>query len=216
MNCKKLFIALVLILGMLPASAQLLPFSLEVRGGLNRSKPSVEDGVKLKSAYSYRADAVLDFKMGFGFFTRTGLTLTEKNLKQEYRDEDIYENLKIKAQYLQVPVMVGYKFGIPMLGSINVAGGMYFGYGIGGKAKYKEGYIDYMTGGVIEEEVDKTNTFENVYRRFDTGVAVSAGVEISRVTFNLGYEHGLVKVIRGGEVNIKNRSVYASLGFRIL
>lgn len=216
MNCKKLFITLVLILAVLPVSAQIIPLSLEVRGGLNRSKPSVWDGVSFESAYSYRADAVLDFKMGFGFFTRTGLTLTEKNLKKEYRDESIYRNLKIKAQYLQVPAMVGYKLGIPMFGSVNVAGGMYFGYGIGGKAKYTEGYIEYRTGAVIEKEVDKTNTFENVYRRFDTGVAISAGVEISRVTLNLGYEHGLVKIIRGGEENIKNRSVYATIGFRIL
>lgn len=231
MNCNKLLITLLLILAVLPSSAQLLPFSLEVRGGLNRSKPSIKDAQSIKALYSYRADAVLDFKMGLGFFTRTGLTLTEKNMKREYRDESICINTKINAQYLQVPVMVGYKLGIPMLGSINVAGGMYFSYGIGGKAKDKRGFVNYTPGGdTLDEREYKTNTFANAYRRFDTGIAISAGIEVKRITFNLGYEHGLLDVYNDNEnVNynknikeikkikdIKNRSIYATIGFRIL
>lgn len=214
MNYKKLLITFVFILAVLPASAQLLPFSLEVRGGLNRSEPSVKHGDNIKEVFSYRADAVLDFKMGLGLFTRTGLTLTEKNAKSSYRDEYESESEKIKAQYLQIPAMVGYKLGIPMVGSVNVAGGMYFGYGIGGKSNYSNKEYD-QNGDIIDSDSGKINTFGNVYKRFDTGLAVSAGVEFSRITFNVGYEHGLLNVAKN-DGNIKNRSVYASLGFRIL
>lgn len=175
--------------------SSIIQLSIKVRGVLNRSKPSVKDAESIKDVYGYRADAVLDLKMGLGFFTRTGLTLTKKNMKREYRDESIYKNLKIKAPYLQAPAMVSYKLGIPMFGSINVAGGMYFGYGIGGKAKDKRGFVNYMPGGdTFDEEEYKTNTFENVYRRFDTGIAISEGIEVKRVTFNLGYERGLLNV----------------------
>lgn len=214
MNYKKLLITFVFILAVLPASAQLLPFSLEVRGGINRSEPSVKHDDNIKEVFSYRADAVLDFKMGLGLFTRTGLTLTEKNGKSKYNDGIDDESSKIKAQYLEIPAMVGYKLGIPMVGSVNVAGGMYFGYGIGGKSEYS--FEEYSNGILIDSGKDKVNTFGNVYKRFDTGLAVSAGIEFSRITFNVGYEHGLLNVAKNDDANIKNRSVYASLGFRIL
>lgn len=194
MNCKKLLIAVLFLFITVPSFAQLLPFSLEVRGGINRSEASIKH-IDTKNRISYRADAVLDFKMGLGVFTRTGLTLTEKNTKIDIPATEA----KITARYLEVPAMLGYKLSIPMVGSVNAAGGMYFGYGVGGKTKV---------------DGEKENTFSDVYKKFDTGLAVSAGVEIRRTTLNVGYEHGLLNVGKHG-MDVKNRSVYATLGFRI-
>lgn len=114
MKLKKLFIVLLLILIAIPSSAQLLPFTLEVRGGINRSEPSIKHFDE-KSRISYRADAVMDFKMGLGFFTRTGLTVTEKNAKINIDAIPYNMSAKVKAQYLEIPAMVGYKLGIYFL-----------------------------------------------------------------------------------------------------
>lgn len=217
MKLKRLLITMILAIAVLPAFAQLLPISLEIRGGLNRSEPHVNVD-NSDHRFSYRAEAILDIKKGLGFFTRTGITLTEKNVKLTTYDDDEYLDAKITANYIEVPAMVGYKLGIPFIGSVNVAGGMYFGYGIGGKIKYKSSVdLTDEDNNILAPAGDtyKENTFGNKYKRFDTGFGVSAGVEIKRITFNLGYEHGLLNVAKGGG-NIKNRSVYATLGVKVL
>lgn len=199
MKIKRLIGLCVFSIATIPAFSQFLPISLEIRGGINRSEPYVKEA-DIKERFSYRTEAILDLKKGLGFFTRTGVILTEKNVKLSDETPNTY---RIKADYLEFPAMLGYKLSIPFIGSINGAGGLYFGYGIGGKTEYKE---------------SKVNTFNNYYKKFDTGFSLSAGIEIKHITLNIGYENGFLNVAKkdSGIKKLKNRSVYAVLGFKIL
>lgn len=48
----------------------------------------------------------------------------------------------------------------------------------------------------------------------EINTAYKAGIEVQRITLNIGYEHSLVNIGKDN-LNIKNRNMYASFGVRL-
>jgi hypothetical protein len=91
------------------------------------------------------------------------------------------------AGYLEIPINVGYRYNVSdsfaMFGEV----GPYLGVGIYGK----NGYFD-------------------VAKRFDMGVGVAIGAEISKFQIRAGYEYGITKVFPGVG---HNSSIFVGLAY---
>lgn len=188
-------IALVLLMTTTIANAQLLPVSLGIKGGANLSNFST-DGHKSKSGFN--AGLTLDLNLPANIAIMSGLEVTTKGAKYENAD------LSINAMYLQLPVHLGYKFGIPGV-RFHFSFGPYFAQGIGGKTKgtNSEGTsIKYDTFGDNPEQMKK----------FDWGVGMGIGATLlGKIQVRVGYDHGLTNISQTGK--IKNRNAYISAGF---
>ncbi len=212
--------------------AQDKPFTVEIRGGANFTK--MEHSLfEVNGQYGYRFDAVADYKLPKAFFLRSGLTFSSKNTEKRFfpsPSSDNFESnglyfilIKSTAHYIQIPLMIGYKKRIGKL-EANLAGGGYLACGLAGKNKdyvYSGSWV-YDGVGDIRDFTPKINvkytenpSFTDAYKRFDSGLIASIGLQYKTFTLDAGYEFGLKNMIQSGSVQQKNRTAFLSLGFII-
>ncbi len=216
--------------------AQDRPFSVEIRGGANFTKMYSSDyGVDGKAGY--RVDLVVDRSLSSYIFLRSGLTFSAKNSDLaasafgDFDGDGLYDYVafesKVRARYLQLPLMIGSKYKFKNV-QLNGALGGYLAYGIAGNSHtlfilasssipVDEQYFNYLTEGqtaTMDVSEYDLKVFKDVYKRFDSGLVISIGAELKRVTLSASYEFGLINVGRDGD-NIKNRTISVSLGYRI-
>jgi Outer membrane protein beta-barrel domain len=215
--------------------AQDRPFSVEIRGGANFTK--MHSDYEVDGKPGYRIDVVADRSLTSDIFLRSGLTFSAKNSDfgvggfGDFNGDGYYDYFEfvaeVRARYLQLPLMLGYKHKFKNV-SLNGVFGSYFSYGIAGNSHsllalvsssipVDEQDLNSLTEGQIStldvSEYD-LKVFKDVYKRFDSGLAVSIGAEFKRFTLSAGYEFGLINIGRDGD-NIKNRTLSVSLGCRI-
>ena len=155
-----------------------------VRAGLNVANISV-DGYSPNSKVGFNVSGVYQrlLTSSMPFYLETGLSFSQKGCKVGSEVGDI----KVNSMYLQIPVMVNYKFNIKDVVTLYPSVGFYYGMGLGGKIK-GEGY--------------KVDTFgkEGALKRSDFGMRISGTVEWKKFSFGLGYEFGFINV--GNNVNL--------------
>lgn len=186
------FVALALLLGT-NASAQLLPVSLGIKGGVNLSSMDIK-GAKTKSKAGYNAGLTLDVNLPANLAIMTGLEVTTKGAKAKGGDGTI------NATYLQLPVHMGYRLKLVPGVSAHFDLGPYFAQGLGGKVK---------------EDGEKSNTFgDDALKKFDWGLGVGVGVTfLGKFQVRAGYDHGFANIARE-EGNVKNRNAFLSVGYK--
>lgn len=215
---------ILFIVVMFPVRSQENPVSLEVRGGINIFN-MYSDYEEVSAKASYRFDAVLDRNFTPSFFLRSGLTFGAKNSALSVSNYFVFWNngayhsytqyVDLKARYLQVPVMAGYRYSVKNI-RFNAALGGYAGLGISGTRK-EPFPINYYYSHTSVQKISpykQEKTFNSTFHRFDSGLIVSFGAEFKRFTFTSGYESGRVD-IRRGKGKAKNRTVFLSLGYRV-
>lgn len=187
------FVSLALLLAT-NVSAQLLPVSLGIKGGVNLSNMDIK-GEKTKSRPGYNAGVTLDVNLPANLALMTGLEVTSKGAKAKHGDASI------NATYLQLPVHMGYRIKLVPGVSAHFDLGPYFAQGISGKNKDDDG--------------DKENTFsDDGCKKFDWGVGVGVGVTfLGKIQVRAGYDHGFSNIARG-EGNVKNRNAFLSAGYK--
>ncbi|NDW19724.1 PorT family protein [Dysgonomonas sp. 216] len=191
--------------------------------------------------YQLGVDVQMDIPSS-NFFVQSGVTLSNKgfdwNLKSNgalyyffTQNNAEYVNIsrkrtdakmKIKATYIQIPIMVGYNMKLSKF-NINLAGGTYFSYGVLGKTKSKGnrtifniGRPPYQTN--INKEFD---TFDDILKNFDMGLNGVISVDYSRFSLSYGYELGLSNIAKMNRVDVfnveslKNRTMYITLGYKV-
>lgn len=200
-SLTKAFILLaVMLFAGINASAQLLPISLEVRGGTNVSTMSIKD-YNTNSRTGFNAGLAAQLRLPASFFVESGLMLTNKGANRESVVGNQTLETRINTYYLQVPALVGYKIRLIPMVRLKLFGGLYAAQGIGGRMTLPDG--------------SRQNSFSSSnLQRFDMGLVGGIGAEITRFTLNIGYEHGLIDVSQTS-ANVKNRNTFISLGFRM-
>ena len=117
-------------------------------------------------------------------YLETGLQLSQKGFK--FGSEDKYNSM-----YLEVPVMVNYKFNIK---------------DIGGKNIY-----------TYDGETEKYDTFGDMgyLKRSDFGMRFSGTVDWKCLSFSLGYEFGFVNIYKedGFSAKMKTGNFFLSVGY---
>lgn len=184
------------------------------------SEHNADIGVKVGYQFGISADYVLPSNLYF----QSGLVFASKGAKYDQHDSkipllDYYtetpmtsfideQSVSVNPIYLQVPINVGYKFELNNDLSVNIAGGPYLSYGVGGKATLEEVNNEGHT------EKNKQNVFgKDGWKRFDAGFNVQLGAEYNKFSVNFGYNFGMVNVDR--MYDIYNRNLFISFGYRV-
>jgi len=132
-------------------------------------------------------------------FLETGLALTQKGYKLEMGGESSKSNM----WYLEVPVMVNYKFAVNEEWTLYPSAGIYYALGIGGKTKIKEG------GASL-----KGDTFDG-YQRSDLGLRIGFTADWKRYQVSAGYSIGLLDVADDVDLTeVKTRTFFVTVGYR--
>jgi hypothetical protein len=112
---------------------------------------------------------------------------------------------KVKTNYLQIPLMIGYKYRVSDGTNIYVAAGTYFAYAIYGKGKYSISSVNNSGTAVTHAESNHDSFDDMELKKFDFGLSGNIGVVYDRYSINVGYEHGLLNL----QKDISNRDLMA-------
>mgnify|MGYP002602458520 FL=1 len=127
-------------------------------------------------------------------------------------------NTKIKANYLDIPVHVGYQYVVNNDFSVFGEFGPYFAIGLFGKSKGMEGDIN-DEGDVLQSPISY-NTFDQ-FKRFDFGLGLRVGTEIKKkyilaFSYDFGFINGWKSYQEENDwtASCKNRNFSISLGYK--
>ena len=135
---KKLFFALVGVV-MMASSAFAQNFEKNiygVRAGMNVANMSVQ-GLSPSSKVGFHVAGVYQRLLmdSQPLYFETGLQISQKGFKSEILGEKMSAN----PLYLEIPVMVNYKFNIKDVVTLYPSVGFYYALGVAGKSKYDFG-----------------------------------------------------------------------------
>ncbi|MBD8390206.1 porin family protein [Dysgonomonas sp. BGC7] len=202
-------------------------FTSDIHLGLNLAEMDIQGGNMYKEPkVGLQFGANLNFKVIRNFQIQTGLFVTKRGLRQHIIDKKVDQGanvmyvgdtLRVKtANYIQVPLCIGYELYLTKTFAFNINVGVYGAYGFKGKST-EEGFLTtHRDGAVITSTVteNETETFGLTrWRRFDYGGIAKVGFIYDIYTINFGYEYGMYNVADSG-ADMKNRNMTVSLGFR--
>ena len=184
--------AIVILAALAASAAMQAQVSYGVRAGANFSNVTFSgDGESESedSRFGFNIGASLELPIKGGFGLETGLYYTSKGCKHSYESgsESTYA-----MDYLQVPLMAQYKFGVAPVADVKVFAGPFVAYGIGGGSTFKDD---------DGKETDGDSVFgDDGYKRFDFGLRIGAGVDLAKNYYvGIGYDLGLMDIDRSGE-----------------
>jgi hypothetical protein len=200
---KKTFIfAILLLIGSTAAMAQLPSFTLGLKAGVNYSQLKSESDAT-------NEDNILGYQ--FGLWTRIGAAgiylqpeayLGSKGGKSpivfDTNGNEVETSGKVKFTTLDVPVLLGTKFGPNKLN------------------------FRLMAGPVVSFVVDKNTTVDSSYDRLQDykdqalGLQAGAGLDVGNLSVDLRYEAGLSNISKSDKYDQKQNLFHLSLGFKLL
>jgi len=178
-----------------------VPFTFGVKAGIALSNTNIEDYDMLVGA---SAGIIMDYNITKNIYIRSGLDFVMKGAKYNSFSEvkqggwpvKYFYNQKARLNYIQMPLMLGYRYKVASGTHVFISGGAYFAYGIYGKGKYTLRSISIENGKDTEHiESEKFKDFDDMYLKdFDLGVVGAIGAEYGNYSINVGYEYGLVNL----------------------
>jgi hypothetical protein len=193
-----------------------------VKAGLNLSNMLMkEDGDTYSDDFKMRTGfhvgATVEFPINELFSFETGLLLSTKGFKvseEETYDGETYEyDEKLNLLYFDIPLTAKVSFDA---GGVKIYGlfGPYLGMGLTGKYKWEETYAGDTESD--EESVEwGSDADEDHLKRFDFGLTMGAGVEISSIQIGLTYGLGLANISSADdEEQVNNRVLGISFGYK--
>ena len=144
-------------------------------------------------------------------YLESGLYFSDKGYKNTYVWEDYneIETLKASLNYLQIPLMLNYKFNISKSFAIYPSVGFYYAFAVAGTEEYTYEYDGDSDSEFYKIFEDGGGDYE--YKRSDFGYRLSLSFALKRVVLGVGYEGGLLPIIKDA-VKAKNSNLYVSLG----
>lgn len=201
----------------------------DIHIGLNLSDMDINSGQNANN--TLKPGIAVGLNVNYKFYKniqlQTGFYVSKKGLKQEVHDEittslkDVYILDTVRttiANYIQIPLAIGYEVYLTKDFAFNVNMGLYGAYGFKGtyEYKYSKATIPYE-GNIIYEPLQTAEgeTFDiNRWKRWDYGLIGSIGFIYDIYTINLHYEKGLNNVTRESWSTLKNRNISILLGIR--
>ncbi|MBO5902445.1 MAG: outer membrane beta-barrel protein [Tidjanibacter sp.] len=218
-----LFVAAVMLLG--SAAAQSLPKNIVgVRAGANFSSLDFE----LLGAFDFRTN----FNAGVSYerlllknlplYLETGLHYSNKGFKYsdfyDYEDDYEYEDsygTRISLSYIEVPVMLNYKFFIGNDIALYPSAGVYYAFGVAGNA------VETFNGEKLGEPSDVFGE-DGLLRRSDFGYRVGISASWRNFVLSAGYEGSILNVAQPfiedfGIISLKakNLNIFVTLGYNL-
>ncbi|MCD7971684.1 MAG: PorT family protein [Candidatus Azobacteroides sp.] len=193
-------------------SVEIFPqLNIGIKGGLNVSSIDeyhTPDGNlhNLDSRVSFHAGLLFQYMFNNSFGLESGLYYSMLGGKEEKDADNIRYTTTANPSYLQLPLLAIYKFEIQDGFYLYPSGGVYFGYGLGGKIRTKSSFA-----GTTKEDF-----FHHNIRRFDVGVSIGVNAEYQNFILSLGLDQGLLRMNKKMdfyEKNGYNQNFKISLGY---
>ncbi|HOZ67830.1 MAG TPA: porin family protein [Chitinophagaceae bacterium] len=174
----------------LPAEAQ---WRLGFRAGLNGSNlvhRSDRHDKRTTGAVVSRLNGglLLEIPLEDQWYINTGIHYSGKGANMFASDSTMKKDSeRVRLNYLEIPVMVVYKFPSEKENQFILSSGPYIGYGFNGTINWKGGFIP------TKDQVHRKE--EEEYRRFELGWMISAIYEIkSRYGLRLDFSKSLLNI----------------------
>lgn len=190
--------------------------SVVVKAGINLSSYSglgsvEEDLQEYRPGYLFAVG--LEIPLVQRLYVEPSLMLVQKGAQFAETTAEGESEMRVTPTYLELPVLLGYRFALLPGVGFSVLAGPYASYGFGGSWKYQvdgENYHGDAFGNTLG--IEKEEAFSKC--RWDCGVAAGAGIEVDGFMLRATYALGLTKVRRmsGGEV--KNRGLAFAFGYK--
>lgn len=203
MKTIKLLLAATLIMVGVSLNAQDNQFTFGVKAGVNMSNMNGDvNGNKVR--FGYNIGVTLDYAINQDWYILSGLQYTTKGTNF---DKVLGIKQSLHAAYLQLPIHAAYKLEVAPETKLVFHAGPYLAYGLNGKAKTT------LKGNNNDYEAGKTNTFDDI-KRFDMGLGLGAGIEFGKIGIDLGWDYGLLNIVKEGEGTIRNGNAYLTVGYK--
>ena len=207
---KKLITTLLLLLVCLSGYSQI---SWNAKAGINISNIINWGEVDFKPGY--QVGVGMDYYFNDHWGVQPSLLLISKGYKDkgDYYFPPFMENSeKLKSYditdnkvYVELPLLLTYRFNVSEKFKLIFRGGGYVGYGIDGKTKNTATLLD---GSTRKEKMD---SFSEGVEKFDTGLAAGAALEYKeKYSIGLSGDFGL----KSTQSTFKNRTYGLSFGYR--
>ncbi|WDF55302.1 porin family protein [Mucilaginibacter sp. KACC 22063] len=194
---KKLFLSIAVLVALsITAKAQ---FILGVKGGVNFSKINT-DNFKESSQAGYQAGIFM--RAGSGLFFQPELYLSSSGGKFEFQNSNntINEEGHVRFTNLNVPLLIGQRFGTKNLNVRIMAGPIYTA--------------------ILDKDRSFSQNVQNAYQDFGNyttstlGFQAGAGVDIGSITIDGRYEGGLTKINK--DYGQRQNLWALTVGFKVL
>lgn len=196
---KKIISVSFLLLVAVTTFAQLPSFHLGLKTGINMASLKGNVGEE-SNRLGYQA-GVWARVGGAGFYVQPEVYLGSKGgeFGSIQQDGTTYEgDAKVNFTTLDIPVLVGNKFGFEKLNFRIMAGPV----------------ISFLLNKDSKENYAVATDFDN-YKNQTIGVQTGAGVDLGNLSFDLRYEKGLSNIDKSGKYDQKQNLWHLSLGYRI-
>ena len=198
---KKVFFVAVAILAAVAGNAQ-VKFGPKV--GLNFSTMSM-DGADEKMRTGCQVGMVFQGDIAPNVFIQPSILFSSKGSKYDGGD------LKVVANYIDIPVNFGYRINLGGA-NLNLLAGPYLAYGVGGKISLSETKFGKTV--TVEEDIKwGSDKNEDDFRPFDMGLNLGGGVEFNNFQVSLQYGFGLLNINPSSDITNKNGVLSLSAAF---
>jgi len=171
-------------------------FRIGVNGATVKSDDARLDGGSMKSGLNVAAVAGIQLGMSAPIFFETGLAYTEKGGKGTYEGKKFTYGLN----YLEVPLVLKYFVNVAPDITVQPFLGGYLAFGVGGKVK------DYGSRAAY------SSFSESNFNRFDGGLRVGCGLQMSVFCLEVGYDHGLSNICGDAFADSHTGTLFANIG----
>lgn len=157
----------------------------DARVGMNFSNMTKADNTK--ALPGFQLGVGMDYGFSENWSLQSGLMISSKGYKYDYKDEDYNESYKARPIYLDIPILAAYKFNISDNTKFVINAGPYLAFGLGGKYNYDEGE---------DPKIFKDYEDEKGWKRFDLGIQYGIGLEIGdHYLVNLTGQNGFISPV---------------------
>lgn len=151
----------------------------------------------------YNVGVGMDYAFSEDWSLQSGLNFTGKG-----------EGIKIKMNYVELPILAAYKFALGENMKFVVNAGPYLAVGLGGKMT-----VDGEDGGSVKLFSKEDGAEEALMKRFDLGIQYGIGLEVGEhYLVNLTGQNGFINPLNdkvwGEELSTKNMAFSISVGYR--
>ena len=196
---KKSILLSCMLLAAVTTFAQLPSFNLGLKTGANMASLKGDVGDE-SNRLGYQA-GVWARVGGAGFYVQPEVYLGSKGSEfgSIQQDGTTYEgNAKVNFTTLDIPVLIGNKFGFDKLNFRIMAGPV----------------ISFLLNKDSKENYDVATDFDN-YKNQTIGLQTGGGVDLGNLSLDLRYEKGLTNIDKSGKYDQKQNLWHLGLGYRI-
>lgn len=170
---KSAFLVIILLLTGSLRAQQYEKNILGVRGGLNlayiHAEGNTSGNTSPRAGYHLGVSDQILLCSKLPLYIETGVTFSSRGGK--------FEGISFRPMYIQIPLLVNYRFDLGKRVAIQPFVGIYYGLGIGGKGRHDDGWAD-----IFGER--------GMLRRSDLGTRMGIGVVVKRIWLSVGFDLG--------------------------